>query len=323
MSGLEFRRHGSMRNELVRASGRTWLEEPKPDMATIPERQIPAVYHRRVGDIVVTALSDGVLERTHEMMRDVPADEANVHLVTAFRSAFQLSINAFLIFSGNRTALVETGSGNYLGPGAGKLLDNLNAAGVSPNDIDTVLLTHMHPDHSAGLTDLESGRANYPNAELIVHENEPKHWFDDGAMSRASERERVMMFQQARDQTAPYLAEMRRFTDGEVFPGVTALPCPGHTPGHTAYMISSNDETLLIWCDIVHIPDVQVPRPDESMVVDVDPSMAATSRKRMFDMAASERLLVTGMHLHYPGFGNVARDDDSWRFAPEPWAQGM
>ncbi len=288
-----------------------------------PTQQIPAVYHRRIGDIVVTALADGVAIRDHKMMIGVSEDEGAQHLQTAFRDHFALSINTFLIHSAGRLALIDTGSGTYLGPDAGHLPSNLRAAGVDPAAIDTILLTHMHPDHSAGLTNRDTGAKHFPNAQLVAHENEPKHWFDDGAMSRASERERVMMFQQARDQTAPYLAEMRRFTDGEVFPGVTALPCPGHTPGHTAYMISSNDETLLIWGDIVHIPEVQVPRPDVSMVVDVDPAMAATSRKRMFDMAASERLLVTGMHLHYPGFGHVARDGDSWRFAPEPWAQGM
>ncbi len=288
-----------------------------------PTQQIPAVYHRRIGDIVVTALADGVAIRDHKMMIGVSEDEGAQHLQAAFRDHCALSINTFLIHSAGRLALIDTGSGTYLGPDAGHLPSNLRAAGVDPAAIDTILLTHMHPDHSAGLTNRDTGAKHFPNAQLVAHENEPKHWFDNGAMSRASERERVMMFQQARDQTAPYLTEMQRFTDGEVFPGVTALPCPGHTPGHTAYMISSNDETLLIWGDIVHIPEVQVPRPDVSMVVDVDPAMAATSRKRMFDMAASERLLVTGMHLHYPGFGHVARDGDSWRFAPEPWAQGM
>ncbi len=288
-----------------------------------PSQQIAAVYHRRIGDIVVTALGDGVAMRDHSMMIGVSKDDGAQHLQAAFRDHFALSINTFLIHSAGRLALIDTGSGTYLGPDAGHLPSNLKAAGVDPTSIDTILLTHMHPDHSAGLTNRDTGARHFPNAQLVVHENEPKHWFDDGAMSRASVREREMMFQQARDQTSPYLAEMRRFTVGEVFPGVTALPCPGHTPGHTAYLVESDGETLLIWGDIVHIPEVQVALPDVSMVVDVDPAMAATSRRRMFDMAASERLLVAGMHLHYPGFGHVARDGDNWKFVPEPWAQTM
>lgn len=288
-----------------------------------PEAQIKGIYHRRVGDIIVTAVSDGTLERTHEMMLNVSAEEGQQLLAAACRSAFVLSINAFLIYSGDRLALVETGSGNYLGASAGHLLANLAAAGVQPGEIDTILLTHMHPDHSAGLTDMVTGRANYPKAELVVHENEPRHWFDDAAMARGTEREKKLMFQQAREQTAPYRDRMRTFTAGEVFPGVTALPIPGHTPGHTGYLIESGGERLLIWGDVVHMPEVQVPRPEVSMVVDTDPAAAAASRRRIFDTAAAERLLVTGMHLHFPGFSHVVREGGGYRLVPEAWRQGM
>lgn len=294
-------------------------------MVRQPDSQIPPVYHRRFGEITVTALSDGILERTHEMMRNVPEDEANRFLAAGFRDRFLLSVNAFLIFnhSMERLALVETGSGDYLGPDAGKLLGNINAVGINPDDIDTILLTHMHPDHSAGLTDMTTGQPNYRNAELVVHENEPRHWFDDAAMARGTEREKKLMFQQAREQTEPYLDRMRTFTGGEIIPGVTAVPCPGHTPGHTGYLIESDGESLLIWGDTVHMPEVQVPRPDVTMVVDTDPAGAEASRRRIFDMAAQERLLVTGMHLHFPGFGHVARDGATYRFVPEPWKQSL
>lgn len=292
-------------------------------MNEVPSQQIAPIYRRRIGDIVVTAVSDGVLERTHEMMLNVPEDEARTYLTAAARRSFVLSVNAFLIHAKGRLALVETGSGNYLGPSAGHLLANLMAAGVEPGAIDTILLTHMHPDHSAGLTDLATGRANYANAELVVHENEPRHWFDDGAMARGSEREKRLMFQQAREQTTPYLERMRTFTSGEVFPGVTAVPIPGHTPGHTGYLIESNGERLLIWGDVVHMPEVQVPRPDVSMVVDTDPAAAAASRRRVFDMVASEGLLVTGMHLHFPGFANVLREGAGYRLVSEAWRQTL
>ncbi|MGE0766393.1 MAG: MBL fold metallo-hydrolase [Hyphomicrobiaceae bacterium] len=290
-------------------------------MTAPPSRQIPPVYHRRIGDIVVTAVSDGTLERTHEMMLNVAEDEARRHLAAASRTSFVLSINAFLIHSGGRLALIETGSGNYLGPGAGHLLANLAAAGVRPDEIDTILLTHMHPDHSAGLTDMTTGTANYANAELVVHENEPRHWFDDAAMARGTEREKRLMFQQAREQTAPYRDRMRTFAGGEVLPGVTALPIPGHTPGHTGFLIESGGQRLLIWGDVVHMPEVQVPRPEVSMVVDTDPEMAASSRRRVFDMVASEGLLVTGMHLHFPGFAHVLREGAGYRLVPEVWQQ--
>lgn len=288
-----------------------------------PTSQIHGVYHRRVGDIHVTALSDGTLERTHEMMQGVPAQQAASHLAAAFRDRFVISVNAFLIYSGGRVALIETGSGDYLGPTAGKLMENIRSTGVALSEIDTILLTHMHPDHSAGLTDRAIGKAKFPAAELVVHENEPKHWFDDAAMARGSDREKKLMFQQAREQAAPYLDRMRTFSGGEVFPGVTAMPLTGHTPGHTGFLIESNGERLLIWGDIVHMPEVQVPRPEVTMVVDVDPAAAEASRRRIFDIAASERLLVTGMHLHFPGFGHVAREAGTYRFVPEAWRQDL
>ena len=184
----------------------------------------------------------------------------------------------------------------------------------------------MHPDHSAGLTDMATGKANYPNAELVCHENEPRHWLeDDAAMSRGTEREKMLMFQQAREQVAPYMSRLRTFAKAgvEVFPGVTALPAHGHTPGHTGYVVSSGGDSLLIWGDVVHMPEVQVPRPEVSMVVDTDPEAAAATRRRVFDMVSAERLLVTGMHLHFPGFGHVARDGASYRFVPEPWRQAL
>lgn len=292
-------------------------------MSETPQQQISPIYHRRIGDIVVTAISDGVLLRTNEMMNNVSKQEGDVHLERAFRDQFALSINAFLVHSGDRLALIETGSGAYLGPEAGKLLANIHSAGVRPESIDTILLTHMHPDHSAGLTDMTSGKSNYSNAELVVHENEPKHWFDDNAMARGTEREKELMFQQAREQCAPYRDRMRTFTSGEVFPGVTAVPCHGHTPGHSGFLIESGGEALLVWGDIVHMPEVQVPRPEVTMTVDVDPAAAEASRRRIFDMAAEERLLVTGMHLHFPGFGHIAKTDSNYRFVPEPWQQTL
>jgi glyoxylase-like metal-dependent hydrolase (beta-lactamase superfamily II) len=250
-------------------------------------------------------------------------EEAQDLLRQAFRPGVCISVNAFLLRSKDRTVLIETGSGNYLGPTAGLLLNNLALAGVAPESIDTVLLTHMHPDHSAGLTDLATGRAHYPNAELVVHENEPKHWNDDAAMARGTERQKKLFFQQAREQMAPYRNRMRTFARGEVLPGITAIPCPGHTPGHTSYLIASGDAQLLVWGDTVHIPEVQIPRPEVTIDFDTDPQAAEASRQRVLDMAASDRLLVTGMHLHFPGFGYIARRQGTFAFVPEAWQQTL
>jgi glyoxylase-like metal-dependent hydrolase (beta-lactamase superfamily II) len=210
-----------------------------------------------------------------------------------------------------------------LQPTAGKVMANLKAAGVDPADIEAVLLTHMHPDHSAGLTEMATGQRNFPNAELVVHENEPQHWFDDAKMAGATERARKLYFQCAREQTAPYADRMRLFKAGEIFPGVTAIPRHGHTPGHTTFLISSGKEQLLIWGDTVHVPEVQTTRPEVCMEFDTDADAAAASRRKVFDMVATERLLVTGMHLHFPGFAHLARRGSGYQLIPAAWEHSL
>src|SRR5262249_5383778 len=144
-------------------------------MTLQPAQQIPGIYRRKIGDIVVTAVSDGYLDGNLDVMRNVDLDRAQTILREAFRPARRTSVNTFLIHSKGRLAIIDTGSGNYLLPTAGFVQRNLAAAGVDPKSIDTVLLTHMHPDYSAGLTDMSNGKLLFPNAELVMHENELPH----------------------------------------------------------------------------------------------------------------------------------------------------
>src|ERR1700710_203814 len=281
-------------------------------MASQPPDQIPGVYHRKIGDIVVTAISDGYLDGDLDVMRNVDLEKAHQVLQEAFRPARRTSVNAFLIHSKGRLALVDPGSGNYLQPTAGFVQRNLAAAGIDPKSIDTVLLTHMHPDHSAGLTDMTTGERLFPNAELVMHENESAHWFDDGAMAKVDERSAKLYFQAGREQVAPYKNRPRLFRQGEVFPGVTTGRSLGHPPGHTAYLVASGNEQLMIWGDTVHVPEVQTAFPQAGMAFDTDLAAAATSRKRMFDRVCADNILIAGMHLHFPAFSRLARRGDAY-----------
>ncbi len=289
-------------------------------MSDLPHSQVPGVYRRRVGDIVITAIADGFLDGDLEVLRNIDTGEARDILTANFRPARRTAVNTFLIQTGGRTALMETGCGPFMQATAGRQLRNLAAAGVAPGDIEAILLTHMHPDHSAGLTDEETGQRIFENAELIVHENEPRHWNDDAAMARGNEREKTLFFQLTRDQIAPYADRMTTFAgEGEVFPSITAIPRPGHTPGHTTYLIASGDDQLLIWGDIVHVPEVQTARPEACMAFDVDIAGAEASRRAVFDMAATDGVLVTGMHLHFPGFSHLVKEGSGYRLIPAAW----
>jgi glyoxylase-like metal-dependent hydrolase (beta-lactamase superfamily II) len=288
-------------------------------MSPPPSQQIPGIYHRRIGDIVVTALSDGYLDGSLEVLRNITPDAARAILTASFRPARRTAVNCYLVHVGGRLVLIESGSGNYLGPTAGWLQKNLAAAGIDPAKIEAVLLTHMHPDHSAGLTDMSTGKPLFPNAELIVHENEPRHWRDDALMAKATERQKRLYFQAGREQIAPYESRTRLFQKGEIVPGITAIPCHGHTPGHTSFMIASGNEQLLIWGDTVHVPEVQTARPEVGMEFDTDTDAAIATRRRVFDWVASDKLLVTGMHLNFPGFAHLVRKGEGYQLIPEAW----
>jgi len=292
-------------------------------MSFQPAQQISGVYHRKIGDIVVTALSDGYIDGNLDLLKNVDVEQARAILVGTFRPVRRISINTFLVHTKEGMVLIDTGTGGSLAPTNGWLLRNLAAAGLKAQDVSAVLLTHMHPDHSAGLTDVTTGRPFFPNAELVMHEAEPRYWLDDGEMARAPNDRARSMFEHSRAQIAPYKAQTRLFTGGEVFSGIVAMPIPGHTPGHTGFMISSAGQQLLIWGDVVHLPEVQVALPDTGTNFDVDYEQARKSRKRILDQVATDRLLVSGMHLHFPGFHHVARQGEGYVLHAEAWHHGL
>jgi glyoxylase-like metal-dependent hydrolase (beta-lactamase superfamily II) len=268
-----------------------------------------------IGDIEITALSDGPLPATLDSFIEFPRAEAE--RLSGWRPGDPqfLPVNAFLLKLAGKWALIDTGCGPTMGPDLGQLPNNLRALGIAPDKIDTVLLTHIHPDHALGLLDA-SGRAVFPNAELIVRDDEAAFWLNRDAASGASERIRRNITN-GQAACAPYRDRIRVVRDGDGLPGVAAIALPGHTPGHTGWLVHSGDDGVLIWGDIVHLPAVQVPRPDAALVFDVDPQMARATRQRTFDRVAADRLRVAGAHMDFPGFGYITRQGTSYRFEPD------
>jgi len=270
---------------------------------------------KKIGDIEVTPLSDGVLTTSLDVVLGLDRPEIERLSGKNFGDPIPISVNAFLLKIGRKRMLVDAGSGNTMGPTLGKLPENLRALGVAPDDIDSILLTHLHPDHSNGLVDDEGG-AIYRNAEIVLHANEASFWLDRDPASGPSERIRRNIAKSAVT-TKPYRSRMRSVGEGEVLPGVSALPLPGHTPGHTGWLIEGAADALLIWGDLVHLAAMQVARPDTGLVFDVDPQAACATRRRMFDRVAADRLKVAGAHLDFPGFGTIVRKGSEFRYEPE------
>lgn len=279
--------------------------------------QVPAFYRFKLGDLAVTIISDGFIKGGETILRNIDRDRASEVLRANHRVPTLVNVNAFVVESTGRTMLIDTGSGKSMGRNAGLVGANLEAAGFSRSTIDTVFLTHIHPDHSGGLS--ADGGARFPNAELLVNAAEHAFWMDDANKSGFDDQQRAMFFDAARTQLAPYRNRLRLIEDGEIFPGVAAQRSPGHTPGHSTCILSSGADTLMIWGDTVHIPEVQTAYPDASVVFDVDAAAAAASRRRILDQTTTEQMVVLGMHLGFPGLSRVEREKQGYRLVALPW----
>jgi glyoxylase-like metal-dependent hydrolase (beta-lactamase superfamily II) len=269
----------------------------------------------KIGDIEVTALSDGPFPAPLNSFVDFDRTETERLTGRRIDETIILPVNSYLLKLGAKWALVDTGCGPSYGPTLGQLPEKLRALGVAPEAIAHVLLTHIHPDHALGLIDAD-GRAVFPKAELIVHEEEADFWLNHDPSETADER---IQRNRAKGQraTGPYRERMRTVDEREVLPGISAVLLAGHTPGHTGWHVHSGSDGVLIWGDIVHIPAVQVPRPDAALVFDSDPQAARETRRRTFDRVAADRLRVAGAHLDFPGFGYIVREGTSYRYEPE------
>jgi glyoxylase-like metal-dependent hydrolase (beta-lactamase superfamily II) len=288
-------------------------------MTNPDQKQVPGVYRRRIGDAMVTTVNDGYLDMPFELLRGTSLDDMRALMSDAFHAGPpRITVNAFVIQTGGRTVLVDTGGGSTTVFSMGLLLENLAVAGFSPPDFDTVLLTHIHPDHSSGLLG-PAGEALFSRAVIVIHEADIAFWSDpslrDGHLPAATP-----YLDSAAAMLGAYRDQLRPSRPGIVAPAVTLLSLPGHTPGHAGYRLDSAGETLVIWGDTVHVPEIQVPRPEVTSEYDISEPLAAESRRRILDVVASERLLVAGGHLHMPGFAHVVRTGGSYRLVAERWS---
>ncbi len=286
------------------------------------DAQAPGFYRAALGDFKVTVLSDGA---TPVPFGDLLHGARRKTLAAIFRDAGEpldreTSINAFLIDAGDRRILIEAGAGRLFGDCCGRLPAALRTAGYAPDSIDAVLLTHVHGDHSGGLS--LDGQRIFPNADVYLSKAELDYWLSDAAKARAKASHQKM-FEEGRAALAPYQAagRIRTFSAAStLFPGVRALPAPGHTPGHTFYEIESRGRRMRVIGDVIHAAEVQLQRPDVTIDFDADEAQAAKTRKAALAQLARTHELVAAPHVSFPGLGHVRRSGAAYAWAPIPYS---
>ncbi|WP_371865368.1 MBL fold metallo-hydrolase [Duganella aquatilis] len=291
------------------------LAQAAAPMATT---QAPGYYRIMLGDFQVTALSDG----THPfpvdtVMTNITPQQAIQDLADVdLKLPVQGSINAFLINTGNKLILIDSGAGALYGPCCGKLMAHLRAAGYQPEQVDEVLLTHLHKDHAGGI--LQNNAAAFPNAVLRLSQAEADYWLMPANKAKAPEFLSTF-FDAAQAAVAPYKAAGRYqpFKDfGPLEPGIDALPAPGHTPGHAAYLVQSKSQQLLIWGDIVHVAGIQFPHPGATLKYDSSEPDAQGTRAKLLELVTGKQLMVGAAHIAFPGLGHVRRHKGEYEWLP-------
>jgi len=275
-------------------------------------------YRFKIGDVVVTSLSDGTVPQDlHKLLLGTSAEKTDALLAQGYlANPVEASINVFLLDMGERRVLVDTGSGELFGPGyGGKLTESLSAAGIAPETITDILITHVHTDHTGGL--VHGGALVFPNA--TVHVGKPDVDFFLDRANAAKSGIAVNYFDEAIKTLKPYIdaGKVKPFDrQTEILPGVTATLHPGHTPGSAFYTLRSGGQQIIFIGDIIHVSAVQFSDPAITIIYDVDPMRAAQVRAEQFSIFAKDRDLVAASHLPFPGVGHVRTYERGYGWVP-------
>lgn len=304
-----------------------FAQSAPPQTATHPSAagQAPGYYRYRVGDVEVTAIHDGFAPRPLDgLVRNADLDDVKRAMADAFlpTDALPITFTTLALRTGNRLVLIDTGNGDSGAPTTGRWMANFKAAGFDPAQVNTVIISHFHPDHINGLR-LKDGTAMFPNAEVMVPAPEWAFWTDDGKMAQAPDALKGT-FNNVRRVFGPMAKDVKQYEAGrELAPGITAVAAAGHTPGHTAYAVSSGSATLLVMSDITNHPALFARHPDWQAVFDMDGNQARDMRRRMLDMAAAERARVSFYHAPFPATGHIAKSGEGYEFVPAQWTPAL
>ncbi len=283
----------------------------------------PGYYNMQLGDFRVVALSDGTIPlNMRTLLHEAKKGEINTLLQqNCLDTVVETSITAYLILNGDQQVLVDAGSGSFLGPTLGKLLSRLAAIGVRAEDIDAVLLTHLHVDHVGGL--VNEGKMAFPNAILYISKPEADFWLTAGNKASANKRAEPF-FDLAQTTIQPYqqAGKVKTFVPGsQLLPGISAVPAVGHTPGHSFFVLESKGQKLVFWGDVIHAGAIQFADPAVTVDFDVDLEGAAAARKQTFEDAVKQGYWIAAPHLSFPGIGHLRHVGKAYQFIPANYAE--
>jgi glyoxylase-like metal-dependent hydrolase (beta-lactamase superfamily II) len=294
-----------------------------PVRAQSPEAASGPGWRRtRLGGFTVTTLFDGTARFALDgFVPNVPLADVQAALAESFlptdhyRSIYTIPV----VDTGRTLVMFDAGTGGQLSPTAGQLAAAMQSAGIDPARIGVVVLTHFHGDHISGLTTREN-QPIYPNAEIVVAAPEWRFWTDRSNEAGAPAGQRPHFANTAR-RFGPYAGRIRQIEDGqEVVPGIRAVATPGHTPGHTSFLVADGTQQLMVLGDVTHRPELFARHPAMHVSIDFDPVMAEATRRRVLDRMVADRMRVTGYHYPFPALGYFERAGQGYRFSPEDWS---
>lgn len=285
---------------------------PSQAAAPMQQKQVAGFYRTMIGDYEVTALHDGGGPVDSGLLHGDPALIQSL-LARSFENDpknVSATVQGYLVNIGSKLVLIDTGAGGHWGgPTLGKLVQNLKASGYKPEQVDLVLLTHLHGDHAGGI--YKNGKRVFPNAAVMMNKADADFWLSKEIMAKAPEDAKIF-FKIAQDGAAPYMAagKWKPYEGkGEIVPGIAPYAISGHTPGHTGYMISSKGQSLLVWGDVAHIGAVQMPHPEISIVFDSDSESAVKTREALLVKLAADKTMIAAAHMPFPGLGRLRKAD--------------
>ena len=309
---------GRLRQLAVGIAGALLLAAAAHAAAPQLKTQAPGFYRVMLGDFEVTALSDGTVALPVDtLLTNTTKAKSDKTLARNFlKSPVETSVNGYLINTGTKLVLVDTGAAGLFGPTLGRLAESLKAAGYQPEQVDEIYLTHMHPDHVGGL--MAGDKMAFPNAIVRADQHDADFWLSQANLDKAP-ADAKGFFQGAMASLNPYVAagKFRPFNGStDLMPGVKAIAAPGHTPGHSIYVVESAGQKLVLWGDLMHVAAVQFPEPSVTIQFDTDSKTAAVQRKRAYADAARHGYLVGSAHLLFPGLGHLRAEGKGYAWVP-------